>query len=168
MDCHSSSEMLPLPSAKADPGWERESSSSGEKNKSVPASDGAVTLGMRFWPGYVHFPAALWFKSCRDGLRLPYPWWCYDIQRRRRSDNCLLAILLALHVPLHRHRMKFSERISPWPESSILKTSILDDLSSFRILHTPSPAIVTFNPAKHHVVSFPSTLTECLRSERDG
>jgi hypothetical protein len=43
-----------------------------------------------------------------------------------------------------RQLIKSSGRISPWPASSILNTSITDDLSCRRIRQTPSPEMVAF------------------------
>lgn len=40
------------------------------------------------------------------------------------------------------------ERISPVPLSSILKTSMTEDFSGFRILHVPSPETVDFSPER--------------------
>lgn len=52
--------------------------------------------------------------------------------------------------------MNSSERISPCPVSSTLKTSIVEDRSFLRILQTPSPIIVAFKtvPISYIVIAW--------------
>lgn len=47
-----------------------------------------------------------------------------------------------------RHATNAGERISPWPLSSILKTSMKEDLSRLRMRQTPSLIIVCFSPSR--------------------
>lgn len=50
------------------------------------------------------------------------------------------------HVFCVLHDVKAGERISPFPLSSILKTSRTDDFSRFRIRHVPSWFTIVWSP----------------------
>lgn len=52
---------------------------------------------------------------------------------------------------LDRQAEKAGEIMSPYPLSSILKTSTTEDFSRLRILHVPFPRMILFSPVKGSV-----------------